>query len=110
MHPLAPLICATLPGAVCALAHYVPWRHWFPDGMLPRLWAYAVGLLAVLLPATIAAWLAALTVPDVLGLLWLAAGSAGAGTLIPWQVDADKRRELQRAREADAAEVYGDAE
>ena len=110
MHPLAPILCAALPGTLCAVAHYIPWRHWFRGGRLPRLWAYAVGLLAVLLPATIAAWLAAQTPADVLGLLWLAACSAGAGTLVPWRLDTEKRTELQRQREADAAELFSDAE
>lgn len=110
MHPLAPILCATLPGAVCAVAHYIPWRHWFRHGRLPRPAAYAVGLLAVLLPATIAAWLAALTVPDVLALVWLAACSAGMGTLIPWRLDAEKRAELQHRRETDAAEMFSDGE
>lgn len=59
MHPLAPILCASLPGTVCAVAHYIPWRHWFRRGRLPRPLAYAVGLLSVLLPATVAAWLAA---------------------------------------------------
>lgn len=101
MHPLAPILCASLPGAICAATHYIPWRFWFRRGRLPRLWAYGVGLMAVLLPATVAAWLAALTVADVLGLLWLAAASAGAGTAVPWWYDWHNRTELQRQDEAD---------
>ena len=64
MNPLAPVLCATLPAAACAFAHYFPWRHFFKDGKLPRLYAYGAGLLSVLLPATIAALAAAVTVAD----------------------------------------------
>ena len=110
MNPLAPVLCASLPAAACAFAHYFPWRHFFKDGRLPRLYAYASGLLSVLLPATIAALAAAVTVADAIALLWLAAISAGLGTLIPWWYDWTKRNELQRQREADAAELFSDAE
>ena len=110
MNPLAPVLCASLPAAACAFAHYFPWRHFFKSGRLPRLYAYASGLLSVLLPATIAALAAAVTVADAIALLWLAAISAGLGTLIPWWYDWTKRAELQRQREADAAELFGDGE
>ena len=110
MNPLAPVLCASLPAAACAFAHYFPWRHFFKSGRLPRLYAYASGLLSVLLPATIAALAAAVTVADAIALLWLAAISAGLGTLIPWWYDWTKRNELQRQREADAAELFSDAE
>ena len=110
MNPLAPVLCASLPAAACAFAHYFPWRHFFKDGKLPRLYAYASGLLSVLLPATIAALAAAVTVADAIALLWLAAISAGLGTLVPWWYDWTKRNELQRQREADAAELFSDAE
>ena len=110
MNPLAPVLCASLPAAACAFAHYFPWRHFFKDGKLPRLYAYASGLLAVILPATIAALAAAQTVADAVALLWLAALSAGLGTLVPWWYDWTKRNELQRQREADAAELFSDAE
>ena len=110
MNPLAPVLCASLPAAACAFAHYFPWRHFFKDGKLPRLYAYGAGLLAVLLPATIAALAAAQTVADAVALLWLAALSAGLGTLVPWWYDLTKRAELQRQREADAAELFSDAE
>lgn len=85
-------------------------RHFFKDGKLPRLYAYASGLLSVLLPATITALAAAVTVADAITLLWLAAISAGLGTLIPWWYDWTKRAELQRDRDADAAELFSDAE
>ena len=110
MNPLAPVLCASLPAAACAFAHYFPWRHFFKSGRLPRLYAYASGLLSVLLPATIAALAAAVTVADAIALLWLAAISAGLGTLIPWWYDWTKRAELQRQRDADAAELFSDAE
>ena len=110
MNPLAPVLCASLPAAACAFAHYFPWRHFFKSGRLPRLYAYASGLLSVLLPATIAALAAAVTVADAIALLWLAAISAGLGTLIPWWYDWTKRAELQRQRDADAAELFNDAE
>ena len=110
MNPLAPVLCTSLPAAACAFAHYFPWRHFFKSGRMPRLYAYASGLLSVLLPATIAALAAAVTVADAIALLWLAAISAGLGTLIPWWYDWTKRAELQRQREADAAELFGDGE
>jgi hypothetical protein len=97
MNPLAPVLCATLPGALCAGAHYFPWRFWFKRGRLPRLWAYVCGLLAILLPATVAALLAALSVYDALALVWLATVSAGLGTALPWWHDSQKRAEYQRA-------------
>ena len=87
MQPLAPILCATVPAVLCGLAHYFPWRFWFKRGRLPRLLAYCIGLLSILVPATIAAWLAAENVPQVLGLLWLSALSAGVGTLVPWYWD-----------------------
>lgn len=101
MHPIAPILCASLPAAICVAGHYLPWRIWFRRGRLPRLAAYVFGLLAILLPATVAALLAALTVPDALALFWLAALSAGAGTAIPWWHDNAKRAEYRRADEMD---------
>ena len=68
--------------------------------------AYAVGLLAVLLPATTAAWLAATAVGDALLLFWLAAMSAGLGTLVPWWVDGE-RRARYRAEDAADSERLG---
>ena len=103
MNPLAPILCAALPGALCATAHYIPWRYWFKSGRLPRLWAYAAGSLAILLPTTVAALVAAITALDVLALLWLAAGSAALGTLIPWGSDAHKRAEYRHADDAERA-------
>ena len=108
--PVSLILCAALPAAVCVASHYFPWRFWFRRGRLPRLLAYGVGTLTILLPATIAALAAAVTVADAIALLWLAAISAGLGTLIPWWYDWTKRAELQRQREADAAELFSDAE
>lgn len=99
MNPLASVLCATLPGALCASAHYFPWRFWFKRGRLPRLWAYVFGLLAILLPATVAALLAAQSAADALSLVWLATISAGLGTALPWWHDHQKRTEYQRADE-----------
>lgn len=108
MHPLAPVLCSTLPGAVCAAAHYIPWRHWFRDGKLPRLLSYGVGLLTILLPVTVAAWLAAVTPADVLALLWLAACSAGAGTAVPWWYDWQRKNAERLQDEADRTWTYGE--
>jgi len=108
MNPLAPVLCASLPAAACAFAHYFPWRHFFKDGKLPRLYAYASGLLSVLLPATIAALAAAVTVADAVALLWLAAISAGLGTLIPWWYDWTKRTQYSAADEAERESLYGE--
>jgi hypothetical protein len=99
MNPLASVLCATLPGALCASAHYFPWRFWFKRGRLPRPWAYVFGLLAILLPATVAALLAAQSAADALSLVWLATISAGLGTALPWWHDHQKRAEYQRADE-----------
>jgi len=110
VQPIAPVLCATLPAAICVASHYFPWRFWFRRGRLPRLLAYGLGVLAILLPATIAAVFAAGSVADAVGLLWLAVASAGAGTACCWWYDWHNRTELQRQREADAAELYGDAE
>ncbi len=108
MHPLAPILCAAVPAALCVAAHYIPWRHWFRRGRLPRPMAYALGVLAFALPATLAAWLAATTVIQALGLQWLAIGSAAVGTLIPWWVD-DARRTRYEAQDAtDQALTYGE--
>lgn len=107
MQPVAPILCAALPAAICVAAHYFPWRFWFRRGRLPRLLAYSLGLCAILLPATVAAWFAAGSITDALILLWLAAGSAGSGTLLPWWYDWHNRTELQRQREADTAELFG---
>ena len=57
---------------------------------MPRLLAYGVGTLTILLPATIAALAAAQTVADAVALLWLAALSAGLGTLVPLVVRLDE--------------------
>jgi len=108
MHPLAPILCATLPAVACAATHYLPWRHWFRRGRLPRLLAYSTGLLSILLPATVAAWLAAHTVTDVLALLWLAAFSAAMGTLLPWWFDWQRLNEYAAQDAEDQAATYGE--
>lgn len=94
MHPLAPILCATVPAAVCVAAHYFPWRYFFRRGRLPRLAAYALGVLAILGPATVAMLLAAQTVEQAAGLLWLSVASAAIGTAVPWWHDEHKRNEL----------------
>lgn len=101
MHPIAPVLCATLPAAACVAAHYFPWRRWYRRGRLPRVAAYVFGVLAILLPATVAAQLTAHSADDALALLWLAALSAAAGTLIPWCIDAAARREYAAGDELD---------
>lgn len=106
MNPLAPILCASLPGTVCAVAHYIPWRHWFKSGRLPRPWAYTLGVLAIAIPATVAALLAAMTVLDALALLWLAIGSAAAGTLLPWWLDSEKSAQYTQQDEADWAALH----
>jgi hypothetical protein len=106
MQPIAPILCASLPATICIAAHYFPWRFWFKSGRLPRLLAYVLGLCSILLPATIAAWFAATTVAETLGLLWLAAASAGVGTLLAWWYDWHNRVELQHKDELDR--IYGE--
>ena len=111
MQPIAPILCAALPATLCVASHYFPWRYWFKSGRLPRLLAYGFGVLAILLPATLAMLTAAQTVAEAAVLLWLAAASAGAGTAACWWYDWHNRSELQRQDEADreaAAGLYGE--
>ena len=107
MHPLAPILCTVAPATVCALAHYFPWRFWFKRGRLPRLLAYVLGLLSIILPVSVALLFVA-TALDALILLWLAAASAGLGTLIPWWWDWHNRTELQRQDAAERDALYGE--
>jgi len=48
-------------------------------------------------------------VADVLALLWLSAGSAGAGTLLPWWYDWQQRVQYSHQDAADVRE-WSDAE
>ena len=107
MQPIAPILCATLPAALCVASHYFPWRYWFRRGQLPRLLAYAFGVLSILLPATLAMLTAAQTVAEAAALLWLATVSAGAGTGCAWWYDWHNRSELQRQDEADREAAAG---
>ena len=105
--PIAFTLCALLPATVCIASHYFPWRFWFRRGRLPRLLAYGIGLLSILIPSTVAMLFAAQTVGDAAGLLWLAALSAGVGTACCWWYDWHNRTELQRQRDADR-EMFGE--
>lgn len=108
MHPLALVVCGIVPGIVCAAAHYIPWRHWYKSGRVPRLYAYAIGTAAINVPVFLAALLGADAAADVLWLLVVAILSAFAGTAIPWQHDEQKREQLQQQREADWKELHGE--
>ncbi len=109
--PVGIVLCAALPATVCIASHYFPWRYFFKSGRLPRLLAYSIGLLSILIPATVAMLYAAGTVEAGAWLLWLAAGSAGMGTGACWWYDWHNRSELRRQDEADreaAAGLYGE--
>ncbi len=106
--PIAFVLCGALPAAVCIASHYFPWRYFFKRGRLPRLLAYAIGLLAILLPTTVAMLYAAGTVAVAVWLLWLAAISAGLGTACCWWYDWHNRTELARQDIADRESLYGE--
>lgn len=105
--PIGVVLCGALPASICVASHYFPWRYFFRRGRLPRLLAYAIGLLSILLPATIAMLFAA-SVVAAAWLLWLAAASAGLGTLACWWYDWHNRSELQRQDEADRESMYAE--
>ena len=78
MHPLAPHSVCISAGTVCAVAHHIPGDTGSGEDDCRGPLAYAVGLLSVLLPATVAVCSRTVNVADVLALLWLSAGSAVA--------------------------------
>lgn len=101
MNPLAPILATFLPAAVIAAEHYAPWQRWL-HGPLPRLAAYTLGTLAILLPATLAAQ------PhkhrqhrQVVMLFWAAALAAGMTTLATWGIDWLNERSARQADERD---------
>ena len=104
LHPLVSVVVLALPAAIVTAAHYIPWRRWFHH-RLPRLLAYTIGVLAILLPATVAGLFAATTV-QVIGLFWLAAVSAGTFTGLAWWVDIRHEAEHKLRDEIDRAN-YG---
>jgi hypothetical protein len=80
-------MCATLPGAAMAIAHWFPWRKVIKRD-LHKLETYAIGTAAIVGTAALA------LANDVVGdgedharMLMLAAWSAGATTLIAYTVD-----------------------
>jgi len=87
-----------LPAAVIAAEHYAPWLRWL-HRPLPRLGAYVMGTLAILVPATIAAQ------PhkhrETIAMFWASAVSAGITTLALWGVDELNERVARHADELD---------
>ena len=104
-NPLAPVVAIALPAAVIVAEHYAPWRRWF-RGLHP-IAAYTLGTLAILIPATLASQ------PRkhrrVVGMFWLAAGSAGAATCAAWGIDWAGEKLARMADEVDR-HLYGAGE
>lgn len=83
--------------------HYLPWQL-ILGNKLPRLAAYVLGLLAILVPLTIIFWIVPVwTSGQIIAAIWAVSAAAGLGTLAAWLVDAWLH---QRAR-ALAAETEG---
>lgn len=99
MNPLAPVLATFLPAAVIAAEHYAPWQRWLRGEPLPRLAAYTMGTLAILVPATLASQ------PrrhrQVVTMFWAAAASAGVTTLAAWGIDWLNERSARQADEKD---------
>jgi hypothetical protein len=98
MNPIAPILCTALPAAIIAAEHYAPWLRWL-HRPLPRLAAYAMGTLAILLPATAAA--NPRRERETVALFWASAVSAGVTTLALWGIDWLNERSAKRADEMD---------
>jgi hypothetical protein len=98
MNPLAPVLATFLPAAVIAAEHYAPWQQWL-GRKLPRLAAYTLGTLAILVPGTLAAQ------PrkhrQVVAMFWTAAAAAGATTLAVWGIDWLNERAARAGDERD---------
>lgn len=98
MNPLAPVLATFLPAAVVAAEHYAPWQRWLHEP-LPRLAAYAMGTLAILVPATLASQ--PRKHARVVVMFWTAAASAGITTLAAWGIDWLNERSARQADEKD---------
>lgn len=93
MNPLAPIVATFLPAAIITAEHYAPWMRWL-HMPLPRLGAYAMGTLAILVPATIAA--RPRHERATVALFWASAASAGVTTVALWGVDWLNERAARR--------------
>lgn len=79
-------ICATLPAASMAAAHWFPWRRVFRRELY-RLEAYTIGTTAIVGTAAIAIANSDGDGHDHSRMLLLAAGAAGLTTLVAYTVD-----------------------
>jgi hypothetical protein len=82
-------ICSVLPVACIFAGHWFPWPVAI-GRKLRRLEAYAIGVLIILVPPSVAIVLADQTLSAYagLGLVWASCLSAGAATLLAWGIDA----------------------
>lgn len=86
--PILKFGTVTLSALLILAAHWFPWPMVF-GRKLKRLEAYALGTLAIFVPATAAvfAGLDDLDAIDTLTLFWLALTGAGAATFAAWGID-----------------------
>ena len=96
MNPLAPIVVTFLPATVITAEHYAPWLRWLHKP-LPKLGAYALGTLAILVPAS----LAARRERETVALFWTAAISAGVTTCALWGIDELNERAARNADKLD---------
>ena len=68
-----------------AFMHYFPWRLVLRGRELPRLVAYVLGVLGLMVPFTI--WLIELGEWDIIQALWLVLVSGGSSVLILYALD-----------------------
>ena len=98
MNPLAPIVVTFLPAAVVTAEHYAPWLRWLHKP-LPKLGAYALGTLAILVPASFAA--NPRRERETVALFWTAAISAGVTTCALWGIDELNERAARNADRLD---------
>mgnify|MGYP000947810727 FL=1 len=98
MNPLAPIVVTFLPAAVITAEHYAPWLRWLHKP-LPKLGAYALGTLAILVPASFAA--NPRRERETVALFWTAAISAGVTTCALWGIDELNERAARNADRLD---------
>lgn len=77
------LVCLVM--AIEIALHYFPWRVLLRGHKLPRLAAYTLGLLGIMVPFS--AWLWLNGKADVMGVLWLVVVSAGLTVFGLWGLD-----------------------
>lgn len=80
-------VAALISFLMVVVEHYLPWRAILKQE-LPRIPSYIMGVLAILIPLTMlffvfAFWSSA----EVLIAFWVVTGSAGAGTILSYNLD-----------------------